>query len=81
MSLKGKTKDEKFMVSLYNHEEEKGPDPVCPFFLGKENGHSEKSVKTILNLLAQSNFVKKTADKKICITSKGKELVEQLVSN
>lgn len=68
------------MISLYKHGEQKGQEAVCPYTLGKQIGHSEKMVNTMLKLLARSNFVKKDSDG-ICITTKGKELVEQLISN
>lgn len=51
---------------------------ICPYFVGKSIGQSEKTVNSILRQLTRSNFVKKHGDREISLTDKGRELVEVL---
>lgn len=83
MVEKARTKDESFMLRLYD-EASKLPDiedPVDRYQIGNSIGLHPKAVDTICNLLAQANFIKKQGKIEISITPHGIKLVDNLKSN
>ena len=77
MTKTAKTKDEQLLVSIYDHiDNEVNDETVCPYFVGKSIGQSEKTVKCILRQLTQANFLKKYSESEVGLTIKGRELVE-----
>jgi hypothetical protein len=80
MSDRAYTKDEKFMLRLYE-EVMKGPDleaPVDRYRIGQLIGLHAKAVDTICHLLVQANFIKKRGKVDILITPQGIRLIEHL---
>lgn len=83
MVEKARTKDETFMLRLYE-EASKLPsveDPVDRYHVGILAGLHPKAVETICNLLAQANFIKKHGKIEISITPHGIKLVENIKLN
>lgn len=80
MAASSHTKDERFMLRLYE-EASKHPDletPLDRYQIGRGVGLQAKAVDTICNLLAQANFIKKQGKVEIFITPHGIKLVESL---
>ncbi len=80
MSDRAKTKDETFMLRLYE-EASKQVDierPIDRYSIGILAGLQAKAVDTICNLLAQANFIKKHGKVEIAITPHGIQLVEEI---
>lgn len=77
MSQRGKTKDELFMITLYETAERSGSvfNPVNRFEIGRLIGMHEKGLQTICRTLLQSNFIKKRGEKDVVLTELGKSLV------
>ncbi len=76
----GKTKDERFLLRLYEMARE-CDDPKTPLnrdAVGKTIGLSPKASKTICNLLAQANFIRKYNHDEIYLTDQGIQLAKQL---
>lgn len=83
MVERAKTKDETFMLRLYE-EASKHPDiedPVDRYHVGQLAGLHQKAVDTICNLLAQANFIKKHGKTDISITQHGIKLVTNCLTN
>lgn len=77
---KAVTKDERFLMGLYELAEEAG-DLYATFDVlevGESTNLSPKAVKTIVTLLAQANFVKKVSRTELCLTDHGIRLAEEL---
>lgn len=74
------TKEERFLVHLHKMAMETGNLSESFDFseIAKSLGQSEKGVKTTVQILASTNFIKKTGKTKVHITPHGKKLVEQL---
>lgn len=80
MVERARTKDESFMLRLYE-EASKQPnidDPLDRYQIGHSIGLHPKAVETICNLLAQANFIKKHGKIEISITPHGIKLVDHL---
>ncbi len=81
MSQKATTKDELFLIKL--HEMAMAQldlqREIDQYVIGRAIGQNDKGVNTIVNLLAQANFVKKCGDNLVHITSNGVRLVEHLL--
>lgn len=83
MAQKARTKDESFMLKLYE-EASKLPDiddPLDRYVIGEMVGLHKKAVDTICVLLAQANFIKKHGPVEISITPNGIRLVETIQEN
>lgn len=83
MVQKARTKDETFMLRLYD-EARKLPaieDPVDRYHIGTLVGLHPKAVDTICVLLGQANFIKKHSAAEISITPQGLRLIESLKIN
>lgn len=79
----GRTKDETFMVRLYEIAMERGAydEPIDRYQAGEKAGLHPKAVDTICKLLGQANFIKKEGQVDIYITPHGLKLVQQLLGN
>lgn len=80
MAKQAKTKDELFMIKLYE-EASKLPDiedPLNRYHIGSLAGIQPKAVDAICNLLVQANFIKKRGDEDVVITPHGIKLAESL---
>lgn len=78
---RARTKDETFMIRLYE-EASRLPDmddPLDRYKIGTLAGLQRTAVDTICNLLAQANFIKKKSQTEISITPHGIKLVEGLL--
>lgn len=78
---KQRTKDEKFIIAVYETALQTG-DLHCGvnrYQAGQAIGIHPKGVDTICNLLLQANFVTKGTLDDICLTQNGCRLVEQLL--
>lgn len=80
MSASGYTKDEKFMLRLYEEASKLNEidEPLDRYAIGGLIGLQQRAVDTICNLLAQANFIKKIGKSEISITPQGLRLVEDL---
>lgn len=80
MTHKARTKDEMFMLRLYEEasKQEEIEDPLDRYQIGQLAGLQPKAVDTICNLLAQANFIKKRSPTEVSITPHGIKLVENL---
>jgi len=74
---KAKTKDEKFLVALYNaaKETQELDTPFDKYAIGQKIGLHPKGVNTICVLLLQANFIKKSDGDTVYITPHGEKLV------
>lgn len=77
MSQRPKTKDEQFMITLYETAERSGSifNPINRFEIGKIIGLQEKGLQTICRTLLQSNFIKKSGEENVYLTKLGESLV------
>lgn len=75
-----RTKDEKFMLRLYEEacKQSAIDDPLDRYEIGRLIGLQSRAVDTICTLLAQANFIKKESQTEISITPHGIQLVENL---
>ena len=78
-----RTKDERFMMRLYEEAAKRGDmdEPLDRYVIGSLIGIQPKAVDTICNLLAQANFIKKHSKNDVSITPHGMKLVENLNEN
>jgi hypothetical protein len=77
MSQKGHTPDERFLLKLYEIASAKG-DPfqkIESTVVAKAICYKETAVKNIINMLAQTNFIKKIGDSAVCLTKNGYDFV------
>lgn len=80
MNRKSFTKDERFLLCLYETGIQLGDPSVLqdPFEIGQKIGLQERAVITISKTLLRANFIKKE-DEKIYLTKHGEELVLKLL--
>lgn len=80
MVERAKTKDEMFMLRLYEEASKQSDieDSVDRYYIGTLAGLQPKAVDAICNLLSQANFIKKHGKIEISITSHGVKLVENI---
>lgn len=80
MNKKSTTKDELFLLKLYELASQLGsPEKeVDRFAIGRAIGQNDKGVNTIAKHLAQANFVKKGSGDSLYLTPHGIRLVEQI---
>ncbi len=82
MSKKGLTKDEIFLLKLYEIAIGKG-DPhaeVDRYVVGQAAGYNDRSVDNLVSLLCKANFLKKGEGNALYFTEHGLRLVEHLKS-
>ncbi len=70
------TKEERFLLKLF--EMAKDSDLVDRYTIGSAMGQKSRGVDTIVNQLAQANFVKKAGGDHICLTQNGLDLIDRL---
>ena len=75
MNKKATTKDELFLLKLY---ELAGEGEIDRYTIGRAIGQNDKGIDTIVNLLAQANFIKKGSDNAVFLTPHGMRLALQL---
>jgi len=82
MTHKHRTKDEQFILCLYEEAEKTGDieNPVDRYEVGKLAGLHPKAVDAISKLLIQANFIKKAGEVEIYLTPHGEKLVLRLRS-
>lgn len=80
MVERAKTKDEMFMLKLYEEASKQVDieDPVDRYMIGTLVGLQKKAVDTICVLLAQANFIKKQGQVDVSITPHGLKLIENI---
>jgi hypothetical protein len=82
MSKKATTKDELFLVKLYQMALQKGDahEEIDRYAIGRAIGQNDKGIDTIARLLAQANFIKKGEGTAVYLTPHGLNLVQQLMN-
>jgi hypothetical protein len=77
-----RTKDEKFLIALYEKAMEKGEieTPFNRYDIGAIIGLHPRGTDTICTLLLQANFIKKEEEKDVFLTPNGQRLVESLLA-
>jgi len=80
MNKKATTKDEMFLLKLYELAmEQDGPEEAIDrYIIGQAIGQNDKGIDTIIRHLAQANFIKKSGGNHIYLTPHGLKLVETL---
>ncbi len=78
---KSKTKDEAFLLKLCEMANRLGSPwaEVDRYAIGQAIGQNDKGIDTIVNLLAQTNFIKKGEERAVYLTQHGLNLVTQLL--
>lgn len=76
-----KTKDEQFVLWLYQMAKETGDpeNPLNRYDVGVKAGLHEKGVNAICKLLVQANFIKKSGEEDVYLTPHGISLAERLL--
>ncbi len=79
---KARTKDEKFMVTIYEEALSTGlmETPFNRYTIGTKIGLHPRGVDTICTLLLQANFIKKAGSDEVYITEQGQKLVKGILS-
>ncbi|MEC7838784.1 MAG: hypothetical protein VX777_01945 [Chlamydiota bacterium] len=80
MTKRSLTKDERFLVALYEMAERDGDvfTPINRYTVAKSIGLQERATKTICRTLLQTNFIKKSGDTDIVLTPRGKSFVQDI---
>ena len=81
MSQKRITKDELYLIKLYEEGKKLG-DPFMEldrYRIGQIIGQNDKSVDNMVRMLAQTNFIKKGSGNSIYITEQGEALIQELL--
>lgn len=78
MSRFQRTKDEYFMIALYEMAKESGDFETSfdRYVVGERGGVTPKAVNAIAKLLVQANFIKKSSETDVFLTAHGRKLVE-----
>jgi hypothetical protein len=81
MTKKGRTKDELFLLKLYELASKDGDctTPFDRFEIGRAIGQNDKGANVIARDLAQANFVRKADGDTVYLTENGLRLVESLL--
>jgi len=77
MSSRGLTKDERFLVTLYETAEREGDvfTPINRHKIAKMIGLQERATYTITRSLLQTNFIKKSGEIDVFLTPNGERIV------
>ena len=80
MSKNNRTKDENYILSLYEEAEKTGnlEAAINRYLAGKSANLHDKGVNTICKLLIQANFIKKAGETDVYLTPHGIKFVESL---
>ncbi len=78
MSRYQRTKDEYYMIALYEMGQEKGDFEASfnKYTIGERASVKPKAVDAICALLIQANFIKKSSETEVFLTEHGRSLVE-----
>ena len=82
MNKKAMTKDEMFLLKLYELAIERGgpEEAIDRYLMGQAIGQNDKGIDTIVRHLAQANFIKKSGENDVYLTPPGLKLVKTLHS-
>lgn len=82
MSHKHRTKDENFMIALYEMADQTGDvnATLDRYEVGNRVHLHPRAVNAICKLLIQANFIKKSGEVDIYLTKQGEDLVKRLLS-
>ena len=82
MVKKHRTKDENFILCLYEEAAKTGDihNPLDRYEVGQVAKLHPKAVDTICKLLLQANFIKKAGEVEIFLTKNGEDLILRLLS-
>ncbi|HKY99853.1 MAG TPA: hypothetical protein VJ112_01675 [Rhabdochlamydiaceae bacterium] len=82
MSQKSATKDERFLIKLYQMASDSGGphEEIDRYEIGRAVGQNDRSVNAIARWLAQANFVKNGEGRNLYLTTGGLDLVQNLLS-
>lgn len=80
---KGLTQDERFMVGLYEFALRAGDvySSQNRYDVGKAVSLNPKAVNAICKLLVQANFIKKSSEEEVYLTTHGEKLAERLMED
>jgi Mn-dependent DtxR family transcriptional regulator len=80
MTQKTMTKDELFLIKLYQIAQTLGSpwEEVDRYKVGQAIGQNDRSVDNIVNILAKTHFIKKGEGNAIYLTEQGKSLIDLL---
>lgn len=80
MAERSRTKDERFMLLLYDEALRTGDlyEAFDISELGNKLGFQSHVVENICKHLAQANFIKKVGNNKVCLTPNGERLVDNI---
>ena len=80
MSQSATTKDERFLVTLYQMASDAGSPthPIDRYQIGKAIGQNDKGIDTIVRLLAQANFIQQKGEREVALTPHGLQLAKRL---
>lgn len=83
MTKKGTTKDELFLLKLYELASKHGDSTTAfdRFEIGRAIGQNDKGANVIARDLAQANFVRKGEGDSVYLTENGLRLVESLLKS
>lgn len=83
MSKKATTKDELFLIKLYQVALKAGDVEMefDRFEIGRMIGQNDKGANVIARDLAQANFVRKGEGEAVYLTAHGRSLVESLLND
>lgn len=76
---RAKTKDERFMLAVYEEVKDDYDKIVNRYDIGTKIGLQSRGVDATCNLLIQANFLKKRSQAEVSLTENGKKLVEKLL--
>ena len=81
MTRQNLTKDERYVLSLFEMAKEMGEltASLDKYAAGDRIGIHQKSVNNICKLLIQANFIKKEGESSVVFTSRGLSLAEKLL--
>ncbi|MBS4168674.1 hypothetical protein [Parachlamydia sp. AcF125] len=72
---RAKTKDERFMIAVYEEVQEDYDREVDRYEMGNRISLQARGVDAICNMLIQANFLKKRSSSTVSLTENGKNLV------
>jgi hypothetical protein len=79
MTKKGTTKDELFLLKLFELTAEDPATAIDRFEIGRAIGQNDKGANVIARDLAQANFIKKGEEDAVYLTDHGLWLVNSLL--
>lgn len=81
MTQRSHTKDERFLLALYEEATKLGDpyEPIDRYFIGNKIGMHDRGTEVTCRNLAQTNFIKKEDDKRVSLTPHGERLVLRIL--